>query len=474
MSPSAILDEGPTTYSSSKKRIPPRGSAVLHRDLNEAPPRVHRALGSYITLTNGQRVLDATGGAAVSCLGHGNERVKKAIVAQMNEVSYCHTSFFTTSGAEGLARELVDSTHGHMARAFIVNSGSEAMEGAMKLARQYYLELSTPQPDRFRFIARRESYHGTTLGALSMSGHVARRRLFEPMLLDVVSRVSPCNPYRGMTDQENTKQYVERLAQELDGEFQRVGPQTVCAFVAEPTVGAALGCVPAVKGYFKAMKAVCNKYGALLIFDEVMCGMGRTGALHAWELEGVVPDIQTIGKGLSGGYAPVAGILMGQKIVDALENGSGGFVHGHTYQGHPTSCAAALEVQRIVREENLVQNVQLMGAYLSKSLRAKLCHHPHVGDIRGKGLFLGIEFVKDRASKTPFDPRHGVANVIHSRAMDPEYSISLYPGAGSVDGVSGDHIIISPAYNVTKAEIDAIVDTTVAVIDAVFSQMEFS
>ena len=266
------------------------------------------------------------------------------------------------------------------------------MEAAIKLSRQYFLELSPPQPQRFRFIARKESYHGTTLGALSMSGHLARRGLFEPVLIpaDTISRVSACNAYHGRKQSESTSAYVARLAQELDIEFERVGPDSVCAFVAEPIVGAALGCVPAVPGYFKAMKAVCDKYGALLIFDEVMCGMGRSGTLHAWEQEGVVPDLQTIGKGLGGGYAAIAGVLVGQRVVHALEKGTGAFAHGQTYQGHPIACAAALEVQRIITEERLVENVAKLGARLERSLKDRLGGHPNVGDIRGKGLFWGV------------------------------------------------------------------------------------
>lgn len=268
------------------------------------------------------------------------------------------------------------------------------MEAAMKLSRQYFLELSPPQPHRTRFIARKESYHGTTLGALAMSGHLARRSLFEPLLLSntSISRVSACNAYRGPSNGESTSAYVTRLAQELDDEFNRVGPSSICAFVAEPMVGAALGCVPAVPGYFKAMKAVCDKYGALLIFDEVMCGMGRSGTVHAWEQEGVVPDMQTIGKGLGGGYAAIAGILVGKRVVRALEKGTGAFAHGQTYQGHPVACAAALEVQRILREDRLVENVAKMGTYMERLLRDRLGGHPHVGDIRGKGLFWGVRF----------------------------------------------------------------------------------
>jgi len=370
-----------------KKQIP---SSVLHRSLHHEPMRVVRAFGNYLELSTGQHIFDATGGAAVACLGHGNTRVNAAVAKQMQDVSYCHSLFFSSNSAEELAEELTRSTHGHMTKLFVVSSGSEAMEAAMKLARQYFLEVATPQPQRTIFIGRKESYHGNTLGSLSMSGHVARRSLFEPMLLGNISRVSACNAYRGMKRGETTEQYVARLAEELNDEFVRVGPETVIAFVAEPVVGAALGCVPAVPGYFKAMKAVCDKYGALLILDEIMCGMGRTGSLHAWEQEGVVPDIQTIGKGLGGGYAAVAGILINRRVVNALEQGTGAFSHGQTYQGHPVACAAALEVQRIIREHGLLANVRQMGTLLETLLKQKLGNHPHVGDIRGRGLFWGV------------------------------------------------------------------------------------
>ncbi|KAH0541963.1 hypothetical protein FGG08_003595 [Glutinoglossum americanum] len=450
------------------------GTALLHRDLHRDPSKVVSASGNYLTLSNGQVILDATGGAAVSCIGHGNQRVKSAIAAQLDETAYCHTLLFTSSGAEGLAKALIDSTHGEMAKAFIVSSGSEAMEAAMKLARQYYLEVSPPQPQRTRFIARNESYHGTTLGALSMSGHRARRAKFEPILLDNISRVSACNTYRGMRGSETAQDYVERLAQELDDEFQRVGPDTVCAFVAEPVVGAALGCVPSTPGYFKAMKAVCKKYGALLIMDEIMCGMGRCGTLHAWEYEGIAPDIQTIGKGLGGGYAPIAAILINHRVVDALDKGTGSFAHGQTYQGHPVSCAAALEVQNIIREGNLVENVRVIGDYLASSLRARIGNHPNVGDIRGRGLFLGIEFVKSKASREPFPPALKIANTIFTRAIDPKYSMTTYPGTGTADGYSGDHILLAPAYNVTHDVIDKIVETIGKVIEEVFQEISES
>ncbi|KAF2431403.1 PLP-dependent transferase [Tothia fuscella] len=445
-------------------------SHVLHRSLHHTPHAVTSASGLYLHLSNGQRILDATGGAAVSCLGHGNTCVKNAIAKQMDVVSYCHSLFYSTNVAEELAEELCKGTGGEMTRVFVVSSGSEAIEASMKLARQYYLELSPPQKGRYKFIARKESYHGTTLGALSMGGHVARRSLYEPMLLDNISRVSYCNAYRGVNDGESEADYVARLAQELDDEFVKQGPESVCAFVAEPVVGAALGCVPAVAGYFKAIKSICDKHGALLIFDEIMSGMGRSGTLHAWQQEGVVPDIQAVGKGLGGGYAPVAGLLINKRVVDVLERGSGAFSHGQTYQGHPIACAAALEVQRIIREEGLVDNVRVMGGLLGRLLGERLGGHECVGDVRGKGLFWGIEFVKDKATKEPFDTREAIAMGVHEKGMEEKYGISLYPGTGSVDGKYGDHIIISPAYTVTEQDIKLIVDKAVAVIEDFFAE----
>lgn len=260
----------------------------------------------------------------------------------------------------------------------------------MKLARQYYLELSTPQPQRTRFIARQPSFHGSTLGALAVGGHKSRRDPFEPLLAQHTSHVSPCYAYRGKKANETDAAYVARLAAELEAEFQRVGPENVCAFIAEPVVGAAIGAVPAVAGYFPAMKTVCERHGALLILDEIMCGMGRSGTLHAWEQESVVPDIQTIGKGLGGGYAPASGLLINDRVVQALDKGSGAFRHGQTYQGHAISCAAALAVQRVIQEEGLLANVRNMGESLGSQLAQRLGTHPNVGDIRGKGLFWGV------------------------------------------------------------------------------------
>ncbi|GME31660.1 Aminotransferase [Neofusicoccum parvum] len=446
-------------------------SGILHRNLKQLPLKVVGAAGNYITLSNGQRILDATGGAAVSCLGHGDPRVKAAVMRQMDETAYCHSLFFSTAAAEALGKELIKSTNGEMAKAFIVSSGSEAIEAAMKLARQYFLEVSPSQPGRTRFIARKESYHGTTLGSLSLGGHAGRRALFEPILLQNISHVSACNAYRGRKAGESDEEYVAKLAKELDDEFQRVGPESVCAFVAEPVVGAALGCVPPVQGYFRAIKAICDKHGALLIMDEIMSGMGRTGTLHAWQQEDVAPDIQTIGKGLGGGYAPVAGLLINHRVVNALDKGTGSFSHGQTYQGHPIACAAAAEVQRIIKEGELCENVRIMGKVLEELLKKGLADHPNVGNIRGRGLFWGIEFVKDKSTKEPFDPKNGIAMGVHEKGMEPEYSISIYPGTGTADGKSGDHVLLAPAYNVTRADVEKIADLTTRVITDFFAAM---
>ncbi|KAL1876514.1 hypothetical protein Daus18300_002758 [Diaporthe australafricana] len=436
-------------------------SAVLHRHLRHDFLNIERGEGHYLILEDGRRIFDASGGAAVACLGHGNATVNQAMVDQIQKLSYCASTFFKTPIVEEAGRAMVSTTDGQ---------SSEAMEAAMKLARQYFLEKETPEPARVRFISRHQSYHGTTLGSLAMSGHVARRAKFEPMLIDSVSKVSPCYAYRGKQNGETDEAYVERLALELDQEFQRVGPETVCAFVAEPVVGAALGCVPAVPGYFKAVQKVCRKYGALLILDEVMSGMGRTGAHHAWQQEGVVPDIQTVGKGLGGGYQPVAGVLIHKNVVDALENGSAVFVHGHTYQAHVVGCAAVVAVQRIIQEGNLVANVRAMGELLGKSLMARLGSHSHVGDIRGRGLFWAVEFVQDKTTKEPFPARKGVSMEISELGLTDQYSIMVYPGAGTVDGVNGDHVIIAPPYTVTSEDIEHIVLSVSRLVEDYFSK----
>ena len=341
-----------------------------------------------------------------------------------NGVTYCHSLFYATKAAEELASLLIDSTQGEMAKAFFISSGSEAMESALKMARQYHLEKSQPEPQRVHFIGREQSYHGTTLGALAAGGHLARRAIYEPMLSKNHSFVSPCFAYRGKSLDETDEAYVNRLEEELDAEFKRAGPDRVAAFIAEPVVGAALGCVPSVSGYFRAARRVCDRYGALLIMDEIMCGSGRVGPqasarypnpLHAWQdpSVGVVPDMMTLGKGLGGGFQPIAAMLANQKVIGALAKGTGAFSHGQTYQAHPLACRAALEVQRIIRDDDLVSNVRAQGKLLGQLLREKMSSHRYVGNIRGQGLFWGIEFVEDKATQRPFHPTRAVAMGVH-------------------------------------------------------------
>ncbi|PWC28677.1 aspartate aminotransferase family protein [Teichococcus aestuarii] len=437
-------------------------SRILHRSLRKDPLLAVSGRGLMVQGAEGPPVIDASGGAAVACIGHGDERVVRAITEQARQIAYAHTVFFTCEAAEQLADLLVGEAPGGLTHAYFVSSGSEAMEAALKLARQYFLE--TGEPQRTRFIARRQSYHGNTLGALGLGGNMARREPYEPILAGCFSHVSPCFTYRGQEAGESDADYVARLAAELEAEFQRLGPQNVAAFVAETIVGATTGCVTALPGYFPAMRAVCDRHGALLILDEVMCGMGRSGTLHAWEQEGISPDIQTIAKGLGGGYQPIGAILAQGRIVRALAEGSGAFKHGHTYQAHPVACAAALAVQRIIREDGLLENVRAMGARLEGALQERFGNHAHVGDIRGRGLFRALEFVEDRASRRSFDPARKVNEAVKDAAMAA--GVMIYPMGGTIDGRRGDHVIIAPPYTATAADIDRIVERLGQAVEA--------
>jgi adenosylmethionine-8-amino-7-oxononanoate aminotransferase len=442
-------------------------SYLLHRTTSLQPDLALRGRGILLTLQDGREIIDASGGAAVACLGHGNERIAAAIGRQAGTMAYAHTGFFSSEPAEQLAELLLADEPGGLARAFFVSSGSEAMESALKMARQYFIERGEPQ--RTRFIARHQSYHGNTLGALGTGGHIGRRIPYEPLFPDRFSRVSPCFPFHYKQPGESDAQYVDRLARELDLEFQRCGPETVAAFCAEPVVGATAGCVAAVPGYFAAIRAVCDRYGALLIYDEVMCGNGRTGTFHAWEQEGTPPDIQTLGKGLGGGYQAIAAMLISKRILDALAQGSGAFVHGHTYQAHPVACAAAVEVQKIIREEDLLSNVRIQGDTLRRHLQERFSNHPHVGDIRGRGLFYALEFLADRSRRQPFDPKLQVSERVRAHALSN--GLAIYPGVGTVDGYTGDHVLLAPPYNVTGDQIARIVETLTKALDCAFREL---
>ncbi|MBX6374136.1 MAG: aspartate aminotransferase family protein [Acetobacteraceae bacterium] len=429
-------------------------SHLVHRSLRRDPPIAVSGMGIYLYDADGREVIDGSGGAAVACLGHGHPKVLAAMKAQMEKLCYAHTALFSCESAERLADIMVGHAPGGLTHAYFCSSGSEGNEAALKMARQYFLEIG--QPQRTKFIARRQSYHGNTLGALAAGGNAMRRKPYLPILSDAFSHVSPCYAYRDRRDDESDEQYVARLAAELEAEFQRLGPQNVIAFIAETVVGATLGCVTALPGYFKAVREICDRHGALLILDEVMSGVGRCGTMHAWEQEGITPDIQVVAKGLGGGYQPIGGILVSGRVIEGLASGSGAFMHGHTYQAHPMACAAAVAVQEVIREENLLENVRRMGERLEQRLTERLGNHHHVGDIRGRGLFWAVELVRDRASKEVFDP----ALKLNERVKMEAYArgLACYPMGGTIDGRLGDHVILSPPYTVTAEQIDTIIE----------------
>ncbi|WP_069384794.1 aspartate aminotransferase family protein [Halomonas caseinilytica] len=428
-------------------------SHVFHRHLKQRYPTAVGGEGPYLIDAEGRRYLDACGGAAVSCLGHSDGEVIEAVREQVGRLAYAHTSFFTSEPMEALADFLVERAPEGLSSVYFVSGGSEAVEAALKMARQYFLERG--EPERRHLIARRQSYHGNTLGALATGGNAWRRRPFEPLLVEV-GHVSPCYAYRGQAAGETPEAYGERLAAELEDEIQRLGPETVMAFVAEPVVGATLGAVPAVPGYFKRVREICDRYGILLILDEVMCGMGRTGSLFAAEQEGVAPDLTTIAKGLGAGYQPIGATLVSERIREAIAEGSGFFQHGHTYIGHATACAAALAVQRAIESRDLMARVRWLGDGLQQRLEARFGDHPHVGDIRGRGLFRGLELVADRGDKTPFDPARKLHAAIKRTAMDE--GLMCYPMGGTLDGQRGDHILLAPPFILEESHLDEIVD----------------
>ncbi|MET4066235.1 adenosylmethionine-8-amino-7-oxononanoate aminotransferase [Bradyrhizobium sp. S3.2.6] len=440
-----------------------RTSRVLHRSLRETPPKAIGGAGVYLFAEDGRRVIDASGGAAVSCLGHQHPRVIAAMAKQASTLAYAHTAFFSSEPAEALAQTLVGHEPGGLAYAYFVSGGSEAIEASIKLARQYFIERGEPQ--RQHFIARRQSYHGNTLGALAAGGNAWRRAPYAPLLSAAFSHVTPAFAYHEEHDGESDAQFVARLAAELEAEFQRLGPDTVAAFLAEPVVGATAGAVTAPDGYFRAVREICDRHGALLILDEVMCGMGRTGTTHAWQQEGIAPDIQAIAKGLGGGYQPIGAMLASGKIIDTIRAGSGAFQHGHTYLAHPLACAAALAVQDVIREDNLLDRVKERGKQLEQRLTERFGNHRHVGDIRGRGLFWAIELVADRASRTSFDPALKLNQKIKAEAF--ANGLGCYPGGGTVDGIRGDHVLLAPPYIASADEIDLIVDKLGTAVDNV-------
>lgn len=425
---------------------------ILHRQIHGRMPYAAKGDGLKIIDTDGKAYLDACGGAAVSCLGHSHPAVIEAMRAQIEQISYAHTAFFTTAAAEELASELTRHAPQGLDYVYLVSGGSEAMEASLKMARQHYIEVGEPQ--RRHVIARSHSYHGNTLGVLAVGGNQMRRAQFEPLLIET-HHIDPCYAYRYQRQDESDADYAARSAQQLEEKINELGSDQVLAFVAETVVGATTGSTPPVGDYFKRIREICDRHGVLLILDEVMCGMGRTGTLYACEQEGISPDILAIAKGLGGGYQPIGAVLLSEKIYSSFKQGSGFFQHGHTYMGHPLASAAALAVHKEIATEKMMSNVRAMGEYLNRSLQDMLGDHPNVGDIRGRGLFRSVELVSDRQTKVAFDPALAIHSRVKREAM--KRGLMIYPMKGCVDGKSGDHILLAPPFIVRENDIDEMV-----------------
>lgn len=434
---------------------------VLHRHSHSDLPIAAAGDGPYVIDTTGKRYLDASGGAAVSCLGHSDADVIAAVQEQIGKMPFAHSAFFTNEPMERLADMMVAGAPEGLERVYFTSGGSEAVEAALKMARQYFIEIG--EPDRTVFIARRQSYHGNTLGALSVGGNEWRRAPFREIMAET-RHVDPCFAYRGKRDGESDEAYATRLADELEAEIHAAGPGRVIAFVAETVVGATSGGVEPVAGYFRKIREVCDRYGVLLILDEIMCGLGRTGALYAFEQDGIVPDMVTVAKGLAAGYQPIGAVLLSEEIFDAFYDGSGFFQHGHTFMGHATACAAALVVQEKLQDPAMMPHVRELGGLLDAGLHDRFGNHPHVGDIRGRVMFRGIELVADRTTKAPFDPALKLHARVKAEAM--RRGLMCYPAGGTIDGTRGDHILLAPPFVVGAAEIDLIVERLGEAIDA--------
>jgi adenosylmethionine-8-amino-7-oxononanoate aminotransferase len=439
---------------------------ILHRNANDIMPVAVGGSGVELIDGDGKRYIDASGGAAVSCLGHGHPAVLAALHKQLDAIAYAHTSFFTTQAAEALAERLIEDAPAGLDHVYLVSGGSEAVEAALKMARQYFVEKGEPQ--RRHVIARRQSYHGNTLGALATGGNEWRRAPFAPLLIET-HHIDACYAYRLQDAGESDEAYAARTAQALEDKILALGADQVIAFVAETVVGATAGAVPPVADYFRRIRSICDRYGVLLILDEVMCGMGRTGTLHACEQEGISPDLMAIAKGLGGGYQPLGATLLSSKIFAAFSKGSGFFQHGHTYMGHPMAAAAGLAVQEVIRRDGLLANVAAMGSHLQRRLLERFANHHHVGDIRGRGLFRGIELVADRGTKAPFAPALKLNARIKREAM--ARGLMVYPMGGTIDGVRGDHILLAPPYIVNKEQVDTIVVRLGDAIDAAITSI---
>ena len=437
-------------------------SSVFYRDPGSSYPTAVRGEGVYLYDDAGRQYLDMSGGAAVSCLGHGHADVVHAVQEQAGKLSFAHTAFFTNEPQEELASRLAARFAEKDAKVWFTSGGSEANESALKIAWQYW--RARHQPEKTIIISRQFSYHGGTLGATSVSGSVFRRAPFERVLHDW-PRIAPCYAYRHQLEGETAQEYGHRAAVELDEAIRLAGPQNVAAFIAEPVVGATLGVVPAVPGYFADIRRICDQHHVLFIADEVMCGSGRCGTFYAHDDDGIVPDMVTIAKGLGGGYQPIGAVITRNFICDAIRQDPGGFAHGHTYIGHAIACAAGVAIQKCL-DDGLLATVSAKGEQLMRLLHERFGEHPHVGDIRGRGLFVGMEFVSNRKTKMAFPVEDGIPAKLKRAAM--ANGLICYPGGGSVDGRRGAHLLLAPPIIAEEQHFQELADRLAKVLRSVF------
>jgi adenosylmethionine-8-amino-7-oxononanoate aminotransferase len=435
---------------------------VFYRNPLHDYPTAMRGEGVYLYDAEGRQYLDGSGGAAVSCLGHGHPAVVAAIKTQLDQLAFAHTAFFTNEPQEKLATKLVRLFGEADAKVYFVSGGSEANETALKLARQYW--VARGKNDKHIMISRKQSYHGNTLGALSLSGNPGRNAVYRPILHDW-PKIEPCYAYRHQQANETVEEYGLRCAAELEAAIQTFGADNIAAFFAETVVGATLGAVPAAGRYFQRIREICDRHDVLLVLDEVMAGGGRSGSYFAFEQEGIVPDIVTVAKGLGGGYQPIGAAISRGHIHEQIVDAFGSFAHGHTYVGHATACAAGLAVTQVIESDNLLTRVKKTGRTLRAALGKVFADHPHVGDIRGRGLLLGIELVEDRETKAPIKAELGLPEKIRTTAM--RNGLVCYPGGGTADGCDGAHVLLAPPYIYKSQHIDELIDKLQRTLDAV-------
>jgi adenosylmethionine-8-amino-7-oxononanoate aminotransferase len=452
-------------------------SALFPRNFRKDLPIAVRGEGSWIFTADGRRLLDGSGQAAVVSIGHGVPEIGRAMAEQASQIAFAHTTQFHSASAEKLAARLLalaPSNFQSGGRVYFTSGGSEATETAIKLARQYWLERGDSK--RYRVVSRRQSYHGSTLGAMSVSGNVGRRAPYEPLLAEW-GQIAPCFcfhcpfqlkfPECGLACANDLETLLQSRSRDTNDLQKTVQAESVAAFIFEPVVGATLGAAAPPDGYVSRIAEICERNDVLLIADEIMSGMGRTGkafAVQHWDVE---PDMILVGKGIASGYAPLGAVLVSRRVAKAFERGSGAFQHGFTYQSHPISTAAGNGVLDFIESRKLFERVPVVAQELRSRLTATLESHPHVGDIRGLGLLLGIEFVKNKSTHEPFAREENIAEKIRQAALAE--NVLTYPSQGCVDGVRGDHVLLAPPFVLTSSESEIIAQALGAALARVFS-----